>query len=64
VSMYVDPDKVLEHRDQIVTQLAKLTKAIADVVPWDKMGTRLKIEFGNSCALMFKIVKEKEDGQS
>jgi hypothetical protein len=61
VSFRVLPEKVAEHGGMAVRQLARLTVAVQGAIEWSKMPVKLKLEFGNACALLNKIVVYEDD---
>jgi hypothetical protein len=59
----IDPVKVLELQGPILAQLGKLVDAC--MRSWKNAPVAVKIELGDACALMNKLVKqENDDGDS
>lgn len=57
----IDPVKVVELQGQILAQLGKLVNA--SMKHWKTVPDEVKVELGNACVLMNKLVKEPESEQ-
>jgi hypothetical protein len=56
----ISRSKVIEFGPGAVQQLAKLVKEVMEKIDWRELPVAVKIELGNSIALLNKVVKTGE----